>query len=152
MLPVDECVLESQKMMVVILVHLFIQLRHVSLAYTCLSWDTHQIKHRHLHHTLVEVCCPVLDDLYCDNLLCLQILALDDLTESTLTKNIQDEVPVLVVRLLRAQNVIDVQDVVAVLVIVTIILDALARLREYSSWISRRLVLESGVADAVCRR
>ena len=136
MLPVDECVLESQKMMVVILVHLFIQLRHVSLAYTCLSWDTHQIKHRHLHHTLVEVCCPVLDDLYCDNLLCLQILALDDLSEGTLTQHIQNQIAVLVPRFFRSQDVVHVENIIAVLVVIAIVLDTLARFREYSARIA----------------
>lgn len=45
----------------------------------------YQVEHRDLHHTLVEVGCPVLDDLHSDHLLCLQILAFYDLPKRTLT-------------------------------------------------------------------
>lgn len=55
---------------------------------------THQIEDRHLHHTLIEVCCPVFDDLDCDNLLRFQILTLDDLSKCSLSQHIQDQVSI----------------------------------------------------------
>lgn len=59
---------------------------------------------------------------------------------------------VLVARFLRPQNIVDIEDVITVLVVVAIILDTLARLGENSARISRRLVLEVGVTNAVRRR
>ncbi len=53
---------------------------------------------------------------------------------------------------LTAENVVDVKNVIAVLVIVTIVLDALTRFGEHSSGISRRFVLESRIAYAVSGR
>lgn len=50
----------------------------------CSSNVTYQVKDRHLHHALVEVRSPVLDDLDGNNLLGLQILTLDDLPECAL--------------------------------------------------------------------
>ena len=135
MLFVNESILQPQDVMVVVLVHPSIE----------------QVQHRDLHHTLVEVGCLVLHNLDRNHLLCLQVLALDDLTEGALTKNIQDQVSVLVVRLLGAQNVIDIQDVVAVLVVVAIVLDALARLGEDSARVAGGLVVEAGGTQLVRR-
>lgn len=56
----------------------------------------YQIEDRHLHHALVEVCGAVLDDLDGNDLLCLQILALDDLTKGALSENVEDQVTILV--------------------------------------------------------
>lgn len=53
--------------------------------------------------------------------------------------------------LFRAENIINVENVVAVLVIIAIVLGALARLREDPTRVSRCLILEVGVADAVSR-
>lgn len=113
---------------------------------------TYQVKNRDFHHTLVEVRCPVLDDLDRDNLLRLQILTLDDLPERALAQHVQNQVPILVPCFLRPEDVVDIEDIVAVLVIVAIILAALARLREDSTWVPRRLVFEARVADAIRRR
>lgn len=55
---------------------------------------TYQIEDGHLHHTLVEVGRLVLDDLDGHDFLCFEILALDDLAEGALTKNIENEVTV----------------------------------------------------------
>jgi hypothetical protein len=62
-LPVDEGILQSQQMVVVVLVHLLVQLkvRQQSCA-TRARKGTHQIEDRHLHHTLVEVGRAVLDN------------------------------------------------------------------------------------------
>lgn len=49
----------------------------------------------------------------------------------------------------RAQNVVDIENVVTVLVVETIILQALAWLRENSPWITGRFVFEMWIADAV---
>ena len=74
----DKCVSETEQMVVVILVELTVE----------------QVQHRHLHHTLIEVCSPVLDDLDGNDFLCLQILTLDHLSEGTLTKHIENEISV----------------------------------------------------------
>lgn len=50
---------------------------------------------------------------------------------------------------LRAQNIVDVENIVAVLVVVAIVLDPLARLSQNSARVSRRLVFEAGIADAI---
>lgn len=55
---------------------------------------THQVEYRHLHHTLVKIGCPILDNLDCDNLLRFEILTLDDLSKSSLAKHIQDQISV----------------------------------------------------------
>lgn len=52
----------------------------------------------------------------------------------------------------RAENVVYVEDVIAVLVVEAVVLEALAWLGEHSPWVARRLVFEMGVADAVGRR
>jgi hypothetical protein len=56
----------------------------------------------------------------------------------------------LLVPLITTQNVVDVEDVVAVLVVVAVVLDALAGLGQHAARVARRLVLEGRVADAVC--
>lgn len=55
---------------------------------------TYQIQDGHLHHALVEIGRAVLDDLDGDNLLGLQILALDDLTECALAEHVKNKVAV----------------------------------------------------------
>lgn len=61
---------------------------------------SYQIKDGNLHHTLVEIGSTVLDDLNCDHLLCLEILALDNLAESALAQDVQNKItiPVTMVR------------------------------------------------------
>lgn len=51
----------------------------------------------------------------------------------------------------RSENVVNIEDVVAVFIVVTVVLEALAGLGEHSPWVARRLVFEVRVADAVCR-
>ena len=65
---VNKCILQSQNVVVIVLVHPSVQ----------------QIQHRHLHHTLVEVSRLVLDHLDCNHLLCFQVLTLHDLAEGAL--------------------------------------------------------------------
>lgn len=95
-----------------------------------------QIKHRHLHHALVEIRSLVLDHLHSNHLLRLQVLTLDDLAEGALAEYIENQVSILMVRLFRSQNVVNIQDIIAVLVIVSIILDSLARFCKDTSWVS----------------
>ena len=78
-------------------------------------------------------------------------MTLDHLAKGTLTEDVEDEVAVLVVGLLAAQNVVDVEDVITILVVVAIVLDALGRLGEDTSGIARAFVLEVWIADAVGR-
>ena len=55
---------------------------------------TYQVQNRYLHHALVEISRPVLDDLDGHDFLGLEILALDHLSKGTLAQNIQDEISV----------------------------------------------------------
>ena len=52
-----------------------------------------------LHHTLVKVRGLVFDDLDCDNLVRLHVLAFYDLAKRSLTQNIQNKVPSRVMRI-----------------------------------------------------
>lgn len=106
----------------------------------------HQIQDGNLHHTLVEVGGTVLDDLDGNNLLCLEVLALDDLSKGTLAQHIENEVSVptnelaqaspvcnggnriLMTSLLRTQNIVNIEDIIAVLIIIAVVLNTLARL------------------------
>jgi len=51
--------------------------------------------------------------------------------------------------LLRAQYVIDVEDIIAIFIVVAIILDPLAGLGQYATGISGRLVFEARIANPV---
>lgn len=108
-----------------------------------------QIEDRYFHHTLVEVCCPILHYLHRHNFLSFQILALDYLTESSLTKDVEDKVPVFMTSLLRSENVIHVKYIVTILVIEPIVLHAFAWLCEDSAWISGGFVFEAGIANPI---
>ena len=95
----DERILESQKVVVVILVKLSVELQKAKLASgprktSAGSRPTYQIEDRHLHHTLVEVGRSVLDHLHGNHFLRLQILTFDDLPKGALPENIQDQVAV----------------------------------------------------------
>lgn len=54
--------------------------------------------------------------------------------------------------LLATQDVVDVKDVIAVFVIVTVVLHALARFRQHTPRVPRGLVVEVRIADAIRRR
>ena len=54
--------------------------------------------------------------------------------------------------LLRAKDVINVENVITILIVVAIVLHALARLCQNTARVTRRLVFEAGVADSVCCR
>ncbi len=56
--------------MVVVFVHLLIELVCISNKPSPKRHDTYQIKYRHLHHTLVEVGCPVFYYFYRNYFLC----------------------------------------------------------------------------------
>ncbi len=109
----------------------------------------YQIQDRDFHHALVEIRCAVLDHLDSDDLLRLHILALDHLAEGALAENVQDQIAVLVAGFFGAENVVDIENVIAVLVVVAIVLEALARLGQHTARIARGLVFETRVADAV---
>lgn len=129
--------------------------------------ETYQIQHRYFHHTLVKVGGSVLDDLDSHHLLRLQILTFDDLSESTLAEDIENEVTVpvtcqltgssetskrgsiLVPSLVRPQYIVHIENIVAVFVVVSIVLHPLARFGQDTARIPRRLVLEIGIAYSV---
>jgi hypothetical protein len=54
--------------------------------------------------------------------------------------------------LLRPENVINIKYIVTILIVKSIILHTLARLCEDSTRVSRGLVFEARIANAVCRR
>jgi hypothetical protein len=114
--------------------------------------NTDQIQDRDFHHTLVKIRSLVLDDFHRDHLLRFEILTFDDLSKSTLTEHVEDKVPILMARLFRAKNVVDVKNVVAIRVIVAVVLEAFARLRENSARVPGRFVFEGGVTYPVRRR
>lgn len=99
MLAVDEGVPEAEKVMVIVLVQLGVELYSlVRRRIKSGTWEgtgrAYQVQDRNLHHTLVKVRRPVLNDLDGDHLLRLQVLALNDLTESALPKDIENEITV----------------------------------------------------------
>lgn len=145
MLPVDESILKPQQVVIVILVELRIQLGTlVSALRDANRAVSYQVQDGNLHHTLVKVCCPILDNLDSDNFLCLQILALHHLAKGSLAKNIENQIAVprnlsklvgltieiciLMTSLVRAEYIVYIEDIVAILVIEPIVLDSLAGL------------------------
>jgi hypothetical protein len=54
---------------------------------------TYQFKNGYFHLTLIQISRLVLDHLDSKELVCPHILTLDDLPKSTLTKNIEDQIP-----------------------------------------------------------
>lgn len=108
-----------------------------------------EIQHGHLHHALVEVCSPILYHLDCYDLLCFQILTLHDLPESTLTEDIQNEISILMCCLFVAQYVVDIQNVVGIIIVISVVLDTFTRLGEDTARVTRGLVLKVRVTDPV---
>lgn len=78
MLAMDEGILQSQQMVVVVLIQFRIQ----------------EIKHGDLHHTLVEIGRPVLDYFDGHDLLRLEVLAFDNLPKGTLTEHVKDQITI----------------------------------------------------------
>ena len=58
---------------------------------------------------------------------------------------------ILVSVILIAEDIVDIQDVVAILVIEAVILEAFARFRKDPPWVPRRLIFEGRIANTVCR-
>lgn len=52
--------------------------------------------------------------------------------------------------LFRAQPVVDIQDIIVILVVVSVIMRRLARLGEHSPRVRRRLVLELWIRNPIC--
>jgi hypothetical protein len=68
-----------------------------------------------------------------------------------LTQDIENKVAVLVTGLLAAQYVVDVQDVVTLLIIVTVVLDAFAGFGKDAARVPGGFVLEVWIAYSICR-
>ena len=130
MLGMDECISKPQNVMLVVWIPIGIE----------------HLQNRHFHHTLLVVCWLVLDDLDSHNLVRLHILALDDLSKGTLAEDVQDEVAIAV---FIAQPVIDVQDVVAVLIVVAIVIHWLARLCQDPPRIKGQLIDERRIDQMI---
>lgn len=106
-----------------------------------------EVEDRDLHLGLIQVCGLVLDDFDGTDLVRTHVLALDDLPKCTLAENVENQVPVATV--LAAEDVVDIQDVVPVLIIRTVIVHRLGRLGEHAPRVVRRLVLERRVTQRV---
>lgn len=50
---------------------------------------------------------------------------------------------------LASKDIVDVKDIIAILVVIPVILGSFAGLGQYSSWVSRRLIVEARVAYPV---
>ena len=51
--------------------------------------------------------------------------------------------------IVRAQPVVDVENIVIILVVIPVVVHRLARLREDAAWVVRRLILELRIANVV---
>lgn len=111
-----------------------------------------EVEDRDLHHALIEIGGSILDNLDCDHLLRLQILAFDYLAEGSLAKNIEYEIPILMSIFFVTKYVIDEEDVVTIFIVVSVILNSFAWLCEDSARVSRGLVFERRVTYTVSRR
>lgn len=120
MLAMDKGVLEPEEVMVIVLIEFLIE----------------QIQHRYFHHALVKVGSPVLDHFHRHNLLGLQILAFDDLSKRALAEDVKDQVAILVAIVFVAENVVNEENVITILVVETVVLGAFARFGEHSSRIA----------------
>lgn len=98
-------------------------------------------------------------------------MAFHDLAEGTLTENIENEVSIsrsegemivssgvgypgeiggiLVTRFLASKDIVNVKDIITILIVIPVILDSFAGFGQYSSRISRRLIVEARVAYPV---
>lgn len=107
---------------------------------------TDEFENRHLHHRLLKVSRLVLDNLDGDDLMSLHVLTLDDLSKRSLSQHVQDQVPVLV---FRTEDVIDVEDVVAVLVVESVVLGGFRRFCQDSTRVQGGFVMERRVDEVV---
>ena len=114
-------------------------------------WGSYQVQNRDFHHALIKVRCTVFHDFHGHNLLSLEILALYDLPKCALPKDVKDEVAIFVPIVFVAKYVVHVEDVVTVFVIISIILDPLARFGQDPPWVPGGLVFELWVTDSVRR-
>lgn len=95
MLPVYKGIFESEDVVIVVLIKLGVELNmDKPKILTIKVRYPYQIKDGHLHHTLVEICCLVLYHLHRNHFLCLQVLALNDLAKSALSKDIKNKVSI----------------------------------------------------------
>ena len=92
----------------------------------------YNFKYRDLHGALIKVGRFVFHNFDGDDFHCLHVLTLYHLGKGSLAENIQNKV---LVALIDAEDVIDVEDVVAVLVVETIVFDSFARFGQTPSWI-----------------
>lgn len=148
--------------MLVLRIELVVQLDHVNiLDLIPYFFFSYHFQDGHLHHTLFGISCLVLDHLDSYDLLCFDILALDDLTKCACTQYIQDHIPILpcqsihlpiptrqhlLVTLSTTQDIIDIQDIIKVFIVISIIGSRFTGLGKDATWIMACIVLESMVA------
>ncbi len=106
----------------------------------------YQFQNGDFHHGLIKIRRLVLDDLDGTNALGLDVLALDHLAKRSLAEQIEDLIPDqsdqigswkknVLLAFLVAQNIVDVQNVVVILVIKAFILDGRRRLGQTAAWL-----------------
>ena len=120
MLLVYKSVFQSKEMMIIILVQLRVE----------------EVENRNLHHALIEICCAIFDNLDCNHFLCLQVLTFHNLTKCPLAEYIQDQISAFFARVFTPQYVVYIENIIAILIIIAIILDTLAWFGQYSSGVS----------------
>ena len=141
---VDERVAKAENVVLVMRVVIFVQ----------------HFQYCDLHHTLVEISGLIFDNLDGNDFICPNVLALDDLPEGPLTENIENKISKenlskakellrgedLLVPIFTSQKIVDIENIIVIIIVVTIIMCRLAGLRKNSSGICRRLVRELRVA------
>lgn len=160
---VGERVLHTENVMRVRSVVLIIELREGQFCPNRRRVQSDQIKDRHLHLRLVQVRRLVLDNFDGANVVCPQILTFYDLPESALAQYIQNQIPARyelncrdcaatsspVSAMLPAEDIVDKEDIIPIFVIDSVVMYRLARFRQYSARVVRRLVVELRIAQRV---
>ena len=141
---VDERVAKAEDVMLIMRVVIFVQ----------------HLQYCDLHHALVEISRLILDNLDSNDFICPNVLALDDLPEGSLTENIENKISKenlskveellraedLLVPIFTAQEIVDIENIIVIVIVITIVMRRLAGLRKNSSRVCGRLVRELGVA------
>lgn len=172
---VDEGFTETKDVMLVVGITFLVQLRRYGRqeSISCLRSQggavAYHPQYLHFHHTLVEVGRLVLDNLDSNNLVRFHILTFDNLAESSLAENVENEVFAAVFRraisvglgitrartslmtLILAQPIINVENVVVIFVIESVVMDRFTRFRQNSSRVVGCFITEGGIANAVGR-
>jgi hypothetical protein len=136
------------------------------------SRSTYQFQNRHFHHALIEVSWFVFDHFYRYDLVGLQVLTFDHLTECSLSQDVENQISRygnrlnqqcntrttfvarqgrgdVLVTLIGTQPIVDIEDVIIILIVIAFVVRRFARFSQHPPRIMRGLVSELGIADVV---